>query len=61
MRLRGRKRVVATVSLQPDPPAILFGFGAFTIESSIEDALAFGHQLADAIEEARRPSGGECS
>jgi hypothetical protein len=54
MRLRGRKGLRVNVAMQPgNPPLIVFGFGAFTIEADVDEALAFGHALADAVEQAR--------
>ena len=51
----GANGVISTVALQAgDPPAILFGFGAFTVESSIDEARELAVLLVDALEQARR-------
>jgi hypothetical protein len=64
MRLRGRKRLRATVAVghgEPgQPPSILFGFGVFTIESDLEEAHEFAVQLVDALEAAGRGGSRAC-
>jgi hypothetical protein len=59
MKIRARRDVRAVVAVQPDPPAIVLGFGAFTVEASVSEALVIANQLADAIAEAKRLSGVE--
>jgi hypothetical protein len=60
LKIRARCDVRAVVAVQPDPPVVLLGFGAFTLEASVSEALVIANQLADAIAEAKRLGAAEC-
>jgi hypothetical protein len=62
MRLRGRRNVRSVVALQPgNPPTVLLGYGFFTIEATIPEALEHANAITDAVEQAKRRGGGGCS